>query len=182
VTEQTSRPTAMLDGVRVVSVEQAVAMPFCSFMLAELGAEVIKVERPGTGDVVRGWDDVVRGLSTGFVSMNAGKSDIVLDLRSEQGKKAIHRLCEESDVFLENFAPGALERLGLGPDDLLKANPRLVYCSLSGYGQNGPYREAKAYDVLIQGEAGILLSNGFPDAPPRWGCRSPISSVARLQP
>ncbi len=158
-----------LAGVRVLALEQAVSMPFCSFALAEMGAEVIKVERPGTGDLVRGWDAAAAGLSTGFVWLNANKRDVSIDLASEQGREVVLRLASRCDVVLENFAPGAVQRLGLGPDELRRINPRLVYCSLSGYGQDGPYRDVKAYDLLIQGESGILLTNGEPDKPAKVG-------------
>jgi crotonobetainyl-CoA:carnitine CoA-transferase CaiB-like acyl-CoA transferase len=161
-----NRPLA---GVRVVALEQAVAMPYCSFVLAELGADVVKIERPGAGDVVRGWDGAVRGLSTGFVWVNANKRDVAIDLACPEGREVARRLAARADVFLENLTPGAAGRLGLGDADLRTGNPRLVYCSLSGYGQSGPYRDVKAYDLLVQGEAGVLLTNGFPDAPAKVG-------------
>ena len=144
-------------------------MPFCSYILAELGAEVIKIERPGSGDVVRGWDHVARGLSSGFVSYNVGKQDVAIDLSSDQGQAVARRLALSADVFLENFSPGVAARFGLADDDLRPHRPELVYCSLSGYGQTGPYHDVKAYDLLIQGESGVLLSNGYPDAPAKVG-------------
>lgn len=144
-------------------------MPFCSFILAELGAEVIKIERPGRGDVVRGWDHVARGLSSGFVAFNVGKRDIAIDLGSEQGRAISRRLAASADAFLENFSPGVAARLGLAEPDLRRVNPGLVYCSLSGYGQTGPYRDVKAYDLLVQGESGVLLSNGTPETPAKVG-------------
>jgi crotonobetainyl-CoA:carnitine CoA-transferase CaiB-like acyl-CoA transferase len=158
-----------LTGIKVVALEQAVAMPYCSFILAELGADVIKIERPGSGDVIRGWDSEVRGLSTGYVWVNANKRDIAIDLSGPDGREIVRRLTADADVFLENFAPGVVSRLGLGHDELRAQNPRLVYCSLSGYGQTGPYQDVKAYDLLIQGEAGVLLTNGLPDAPAKVG-------------
>jgi itaconate CoA-transferase len=158
-----------LEGTRVVALEQAVAMPFCTMMLAALGAEVIKVETPGRGDVVRGWDSAVGGLSTGFVAFNAGKRDLTVDAKHPKGRRLLRRLIERSDVFVENFAPGAAARLGLGAQELRAAKPRLVYCSLSGYGQDGPYSEAKAYDLLVQGESGLLLTNGTEDQPAKVG-------------
>ena len=158
-----------LEGLRVVALEQAVAMPFCSFILAELGADVIKIERTGLGDVVRGWDGVVDGLSAGFVAVNAGKRDLAVDLGQPQGRAIVRRLAEAADVFLENFAPGVADRLGLGEADLRAANPHLVYASISGYGHHGPYRDVKAYDLLIQGEAGVLLSQGTEAAPAKVG-------------
>lgn len=158
-----------LEGLRVVALEQAVAMPFCSFVLAELGADVVKIERPGQGDVIRGWDHAVQGLSTGFVWLSANKRDLAVDLGEKEGREVLRRLVLGADVFLENFAPGVAGRLGLGEKELRAANPRLVYCSLSGYGQDGPYRDVKAYDLLVQGESGILLTNGQPDAPAKVG-------------
>ncbi|HUZ21874.1 MAG TPA: CaiB/BaiF CoA-transferase family protein [Acidimicrobiales bacterium] len=158
-----------LQGVRVLALEQAAAMPFCSFMLAELGADVVKVERPGEGDVIRGWDRVVRGLSSGFVWLNANKRDVAVDLHRPEGREVLRRLAGRSDVFLENFAPGVADRLGLGYAELSEANARLVYCSLSGYGHDGPYRDMKAYDLLVQGESGILLTSGTPEAPAKVG-------------
>lgn len=144
-------------------------MPFASFWLAEMGADVIKIERPGEGDVIRGWDNAVRGMSTGFVWVNAGKRDLTVDLRRPEGRQIVARLAQGADVFLENFAPGVADRLGLGHEELLNASPRLIYCSLSGYGQDGPYRDVKAYDLLIQGESGLLLTNGTPDEPAKIG-------------
>jgi itaconate CoA-transferase len=158
-----------LAGIRVVALEQAVSMPFCTLMLAALGADVIKVETPGRGDVVRGWDSAVAGMSTGFVAFNAGKRDLTVDAKHPKGRRVLRRLVERSDVFVENFAPGVAARLGLGADELRAAHPRLVYCSLSGYGQDGPYSEAKAYDLLVQGESGLLLSNGTEDEPAKVG-------------
>jgi itaconate CoA-transferase len=158
-----------LEGIRVVALEQAVAMPFCTLMLAALGADVIKVEAPERGDVVRGWDRAVAGISTGFVAFNAGKRDLSVDAKHPKGRRLLRRLVERSDVFVENFAPGVAARLGLGADELRANHPRLVYCSLSGYGQDGPYSEAKAYDLLVQGESGLLLSNGTEDQPAKVG-------------
>jgi itaconate CoA-transferase len=153
----------------VVALEQAVALPFCSWMLAELGANVVKIERPGSGDVVRGWDNVVGGLSTGFVWVNGGKRDIAVDLGSEDGRTIVRRLALNADVFVENFAPGVAARVGLSAETLRSEQPQLIHCSLSGYGQTGPYRDLKAYDLLIQGESGILLTNGTLDAPAKVG-------------
>jgi crotonobetainyl-CoA:carnitine CoA-transferase CaiB-like acyl-CoA transferase len=158
-----------LEGIRVVALEQAVAMPFCTLMLAALGAEVIKVEAPDRGDVVRGWDGVVGGLSTGFVAFNAGKRDITVDVKHPKGRRLLRTLIERSDVFVENFAPGVAARLGLAAQELRAVDPRLIYCSLSGYGQDGPYSEAKAYDLLVQGESGLLLTNGTEAEPAKVG-------------
>src|SRR5262245_51602220 len=114
-------------------------MPYCSFVLAEMGADVVKIERRGQGDVVRGWDSAVRGLSTGFVWVNANKRDLAVDLSVPAGQEIVRRLAQHADVFLENFAPGVVGRLGLADEDLRPANPGLIYCSLSGYGQTGPW-------------------------------------------
>jgi itaconate CoA-transferase len=157
-----------LAGVRVVALEQAVAMPFCTLLLAALGADVVKVESP-RGDVIRGWDEAVHGLSTGFVAFNAGKRDVAVDAKTPEGREVLRRLAATADVFVENLTPGAAARLGVAADELRAENPRLVYCSLSGYGQEGPYRDVKAYDLLVQGESGILLTNGSPDAPAKVG-------------
>jgi crotonobetainyl-CoA:carnitine CoA-transferase CaiB-like acyl-CoA transferase len=134
-----------------------------------MGAEVIKIERPGAGDVLRGWDHAVHGLSTGFVWVNAGKRDLALDVAAPEGREIARRLAARADVFAENFAPGVADRLGLGYQELAADHPGLVYCSLSGFGRDGPYRDAKAYDLIIQGESGILLTNGYPDAPAKVG-------------
>ena len=158
-----------LDGVKVIAFEQAVAIPYCTFVLAELGADVIKIERPGTGDGIRYWDDAVRGLSTGFVWLNAGKRDLAVDVTTPAGRDVVRRLSEAADVFMENFAPGVAARLGLGYEDLRSANPRLVYASLSGYGQDGPYRDVKAFDLLVQGEAGLIATTGTPEEPAKVG-------------
>lgn len=165
-----------LDGVRVVAFEQAVAMPYCSWVLAEMGAEVIKLERPGQGDVIRTWDQSARGLSTGFVWINAGKRDLAVDLGQDEGRDVVRRLALNADVFLENFAPGVAAHLGVGYEELSAGNPRLVYCSISGYGQDGPYSGRKAYDLLVQGEAGLILSTGSADSPAKIGI--PIADLA----
>src|SRR5438093_9578889 len=141
-----------------------------------MGAEVIKVERPGVGDVIRGWDSVVRGLSSGYVWLNRNKRSLTLDVKQEKGKAILQELAKRSDVFFENYAPGVAGRLGLGYEKLSEPNPRLIYCSLSGYGQDGPYRDVKAYDLLIQGEAGIIATTGYPDKPAKVGL--PIIDLA----
>lgn len=156
-----------LDGVRVMAFEQVLSGPFCTSLLAEMGAEVIKVERPEVGDLIRHWDTAVRGLSSGYVWLNRNKKSLTVDAKKPQGLEVLHKLASKSDVFFENYAPGVAERLGLGWERLRELNPRLVYCSLSGYGQDGPYRDVKAYDLLIQGEAGIIATTGYPDRPAR---------------
>jgi itaconate CoA-transferase len=156
-----------LDGIVVVSCEQAVAAPFATRQLAELGARVIKIERPGRGDFARDYDTTVRGLSSHFVWLNRSKESLALDLKADGGVMA--RLLERADVFVQNFAPGAAERLGLGHEELRARHPRLITCSISGYGPDGPYRDAKAYDLLIQSEAGLVSVTGSAEEPAKSG-------------
>jgi crotonobetainyl-CoA:carnitine CoA-transferase CaiB-like acyl-CoA transferase len=158
-----------LAGVRVLALETSLSGPHCTKLLADLGAEVIKIEKPGVGDVVRGWDSAVKGLSSGYVFANGNKKSLAIDVKSKAGAAVVKLLAGRVDVFLENFAPGVAARLGLGHEELRKANPRLIYCSISGYGQDGPYRDVKAYDMLIQGEAGMIATTGFPDKPVKVG-------------
>jgi itaconate CoA-transferase len=165
-----------LDGVRVLALEASVSGPHCSRILADMGAEVIKLEKPVTGDLIRGWDSVVRGLSSGYVWLNGNKRSFAIDIKKPAGRAAVQKLAERVDVLLENFAPGVAARLGVGADELCGRNPRLIYCSLSGYGQDGPYRDVKAYDLLIQGEAGIIATTGYPDKPAKVGV--PITDLA----
>ena len=162
-------PVQALSGIRVVAFEQVLSGPFGTCLLADMGAEVIKVERPGVGDVIRQWDSVVRGLSSGYVWLNRNKRSLAVDVKKEAGREILHRLSAKADIFFENYAPGVAERLGLGYEKLSQSNPRLIYCSLSGYGQDGPYRNVKAYDLLIQGEAGIIATTGYPDKPAKAG-------------
>jgi len=165
-----------LEGVRVIALEASVSGPHCTRILADMGAEVIKVEKPGTGDLIRAWDSVVRGLSSGYVWLNGNKRSFAVDVKKPAGLEAVRRLAGRVDVFLENFAPGVGDRIGLGAAELCARNPRLIYCSLSGYGQDGPYRDVKAYDLLIQGEAGIIATTGYPDKPAKVGV--PITDLA----
>lgn len=165
-----------LAGVRVLGLEQAAAAPLASQILADLGAEVIKVERPGSGDVIRGWDRAVRGLSTGFVWLNRAKQSIAIEGKTPGGRSILRRLALDADVLLTNLGPGAIDRLGLGYNDLADENPRLIHCNVSGYGLTGPYRDVKAYDLLIQGEAGVIATTGYPDAPAKVGM--PITDIA----
>jgi itaconate CoA-transferase len=161
-----------LEGILVVSCEQAVAAPFATRQLAELGARVIKVERPGDGDFARHYDTTVRGLSSHFVWLNRSKESLALDLKADtarDGAGVMARLLARADVFVQNFAPGAAERLGLGHEVLRARHPRLVTCSISGYGPTGPYRDAKAYDLLIQSEAGLVSVTGSADEPAKSG-------------
>ena len=158
-----------LDGIKILAFEQVLSGPFATCLLADMGAEVIKVERPGVGDVIRSWDSVVKGLSSGYVWLNRNKRSITVDVKKDTGKEILQRLAQKSDIFFENYAPGVAGRLGLGYEKLSELNPRLIYCSLSGYGQDGPYRDVKAYDLLIQGEGGIIATTGYPDKPARAG-------------
>jgi len=157
-----------LTGVTVVSVEQAVAAPFATRQLADLGARVIKVERP-EGDFARGYDRAVRGWSSHFVWLNRSKESVVLDLKTDRGREALRRLLERADVFVQNLSPGALDRLGFAPEELGRQHPRLVVCSISGYGSTGPYRDRKAYDLLIQAESGLLSITGTAEEPAKVG-------------
>jgi itaconate CoA-transferase len=159
---------APLAGVRVIAVEQAVAAPVCSRHLADLGADVVKIERPGSGDFSRQYDEFVDGWSSHFVWLNRGKRSVVLDLKSAGGVAALARLLAEADVLVTNLGPGAFERIL--PDATLAAtNPRLIRCYLSGYGEDGPYRSRKAYDALVQGETGTIAATGTPDEPAKPG-------------
>ena len=158
-----------LEGITVVSLEQAVATPFATRQLADLGARVIKIERPGAGDFARGYDETVNGLASHFVWLNRSKESLTLDLKKEAGKEVLRRLLEEADVFVQNLAPGAAERLGFGTAELREERPRLVYCSVSGYGEGGPYTQKKAYDLLVQCEAGLVSITGTEDTPSKVG-------------
>ncbi|WP_327116358.1 CoA transferase [Nocardia sp. NBC_01730] len=158
-----------LDGLTVVSLEQAVAAPFATRQLADLGARVIKVERPDVGDFARGYDETVRGMASHFVWLNRSKESVCLDLKSEYGKDSIQTLVRNADVFVQNLAPGAAERLGLGSDELRRVKPELIHVSISGYGPGGPYSAKKAYDLLVQCEAGLVSITGTPDEPAKVG-------------
>ncbi len=164
-----SQPSRALDGVKILAFEQVLSGPFATCLLADMGAEVIKVERPGVGDVIRSWDSVVKGLSSGYVWLNRNKRSLTVDVKQTKGREIIQELAKRSDIFFENYAPGVAGRLGIGYETLSGINPRLIYCSLSGYGQDGPYRDVKAYDLLIQGEGGIIATTGYPDKPARAG-------------
>jgi itaconate CoA-transferase len=158
-----------LAGITVVSLEQAVAAPFATRQLADLGARVIKIERPDVGDFARGYDAAVRGLSTHFVWLNRSKESLTLDLKRAEAIDILHRLLGKADVFVQNLAPGATERLGLVTQDLRKKYPRLILCDLSGYGSSGPYCDKKAYDMLIQAEAGLISITGTDETPCKVG-------------
>ena len=152
-----------LEGVTILSLEQAVAAPFATRQLADLGARVIKIERPGVGDFARGYDATVRGESSHFVWLNRSKESLTLDVKRPAAAEVLRRLLDQADVFVQNLAPGATGRLGLSAQSLREAHPRLVVCEISGYGSTGPYRDRKAYDLLVQAEAGLLSITGTPD-------------------
>ncbi|WP_294328129.1 CaiB/BaiF CoA-transferase family protein [uncultured Sphingomonas sp.] len=159
-----------LEGITVVSLEHAIAAPFATRQLADLGARVIKVERPESGDFARAYDERVGGLSSHFVWCNRSKESLALDLKSPQGMAVLSRLIDKADVLVQNLAPGASQRMGLDFATLHVAHPRLILCDISGYGQDGPHRDRKAYDLLIQSESGFLSVTGTPDEPAKAGC------------
>ncbi|QDL37360.1 CaiB/BaiF CoA transferase family protein [Rhodoferax sediminis] len=161
--------TRPLDGITVVSLEHAIAAPFCTRQLADLGARVIKVERPGAGDFARAYDTRVKGQASHFVWTNRSKESLTLDLKQPAALAALKELLATADVLVQNLAPGAAARMGLGFDALSKEHPRLIVCDISGYGEDGPYRDKKAYDLLIQSEAGFLSVTGTPDDPCKSG-------------
>jgi formyl-CoA transferase len=158
-----------LKDVLVVSIEQAVAAPLATRHLADLGARVIKIERPDGGDFARGYDTAVRGQSSYFVWLNRGKESLAIDLRSAKGRDVLERLFARADVFVQNLAPGAAARLGAAAADLTARFPRLITCSISGYGEGGPLASRKAYDLLVQAESGAMAITGPPDEPCRVG-------------
>ena len=157
------------DQLTVVSLEQAVAAPFATRQLADFGARVIKIERPGSGDFARGYDTTVKGLSSYFVWLNRSKESVTLDLKKPGGAEILDRLLARADVFVQNVAPGASDRLGTSPQDLRARYPKLIVCSVSGYGSSGPYASRKAYDLLVQSEVGLLSLTGSEDAPAKVG-------------
>src|SRR5215831_11933659 len=139
-----------LENIKVIAIEQAVAAPLASRHLADFGAQVIKIERPGTGDFARGYDEAVRGISSWFVWLNRSKQSLTLDLKNPEAKGILDKLLSDADVLLHNLAPGAAERLGIGSNALKARYPRLIICEITGYGASGPYQKKKAYDLLIQ--------------------------------
>jgi itaconate CoA-transferase len=165
-----------LEGITVVALEQVIAGPFATRQLAELGARVIKIERPDGGDAARSYDRSVKGLSSHFVWTNRSKESLTLDVKHPAAKEVLSRLMERADVFLQNLAPGAAGRLGLGAPELRNKHPRLIWCGISGYGPDGPYAEKKAYDLLVQCEAGLLSVTGSSGAPAKAGI--PVADIA----
>ena len=164
-----------LDGITVVALEQAVAAPYASGKLAQAGARVIKVERP-EGDFARGYDALVNGQSAYFVWLNHGKDSLCLNLKSPDDAELLARIVAKADVFIQNLAPGAAARLGFGAEDLRAKHPKLIYCTISGYGETGPWTDQKAYDLLIQAETGLASITGTPDGPARVGVS--VSDIA----
>ncbi|OYU48869.1 MAG: CoA transferase [Rhizobiales bacterium PAR1] len=166
-TTKTLRP---LDGITVVTLEHAIAAPFCTRQLADLGARVIKIERPGVGDFARAYDTRVNGLASHFVWTNRSKESLTLDVKHTEAQQILGQLLEKADVLVQNLAPGAAARLGLSYEALKDKHPRLIVCNISGYGPNGPYRDKKAYDLLIQSESGFLSTTGTPEEMAKAGC------------
>ena len=164
-----------LEGITVVALEQVIAGPFATRQLAELGARVIKIERPEVGDASRSYDRTVSGLSSHFVWVNRSKESLALDVKRPEARQVLDRLVSKADVFLQNLAPGAVERLALGPS-IREKYPRLVWCGISGYGPAGPYAQKKAYDLLVQCEAGLLSVTGTAQAPSKAGI--PVADIA----
>jgi len=159
-----------LQDITVITLEHAIAAPFCTRQLADQGARVIKIERPGTGDFARGYDERVRGLSSHFVWVNRSKESLAIDLKHPATAEVLDRLLAKADVLVQNLAPGAAARLGLSYEALRDRFPRLIVCDISGYGNDGPYRDKKAYDLLIQSESGFLSVTGSADEPAKAGC------------
>lgn len=158
-----------LSGVTVVALEQAVAAPFATRQLADWGARVIKIERPGTGDFARHYDETVHGQSSHFVWINRGKESLTLDVKSPDGQKILRQLMGQADVLVQNLKPGSLEKMGWHRDAIRRDFPKLIYCNISGYGPDGPYYERKAYDLLIQAESGLLSITGTEESPAKVG-------------
>src|SRR6201988_1113049 len=169
--ERTQSPGVRpLDALTVVTLEHAIAAPFCTRQLADLGARVIKVERPGSGDFARAYDERVRGMASHFVWSNRSKESLTLDVKHDAAAQVLGKLLDRADVLVQNLAPGAAARLGLSYEALKATHPRLIVCDISGYGSDGPYRDKKAYDLLIQSESGFLSITGTPDEPAKAGC------------
>src|SRR3954467_11856105 len=165
-----------LDGMLVVAVEQAVAAPLATRHLADLGARVVKIERPDGGDFARHYDHAVNGLASHFVWLNRGKESIALDLKDPVSADVLERLLARADVFLHNLGPGAVDRLGFSSERLREVYPRLVICAMSGYGSTGPYRDKRAYDLLVQSEAGLVSVTGTAEHPAKAGI--PVADIA----
>src|SRR5438128_3724537 len=157
---------APLDGLRVIDLTCVVAGPFCTMMLGDMGAEVLKIEEPRHGDDSRGWAPFIEGTGSFYLALNRSKKSVALDLKTPEGAGALRQLIETADVLIENFRPGSLAELGFDYNAAAQINPRLIYCSIAGYGQTGPDAQLPGYDAVIQGEAGIMDMTGFPDGDP----------------
>jgi crotonobetainyl-CoA:carnitine CoA-transferase CaiB-like acyl-CoA transferase len=155
-----------LDGLRVIDLTRVVAGPFCTMMLGDMGAEVLKIEEPAKGDDARAWGPFVEGCGSFFLALNRSKKSVALDLKTPGGAHALRQLVETADVLIENFRPGSLAELGFDYETMAALNPRLIYCSISGYGQSGPHAQLPGYDAVIQGEAGLMDMTGFTDGEP----------------
>src|SRR3954470_15246523 len=155
-----------LSGIRIVDLTRVVAGPYCTMMLGDMGAEVLKIEEPERGDDTRAWGPYLEGQSSFYFQLNRSKKSVALDLKTPSGADALRDLIASADVLIENFRPGSLSQLGFGYTDVAAANPRLIYCSITGYGQTGPCAELPGYDAVIQGEAGIMDMTGFPGSDP----------------
>ncbi len=154
-----------LDDISVLALESGISAPFCTRLLGDLGADVVKIERPGVGDVNRTWDTAIDGRSSSHVWVNRNKRSLELDLKADEGTEVFHDLAAKADVVVQNFSPGVTERLGIDYESLSELNDDLIYINISGYGRDGPYEDRKAYDLVMQGETGLILMNGSPDAP-----------------
>lgn len=154
-----------LNGITVLDLTQGVSGPFATRLLSQMGARVIKVERPGSGDIIRHWDEIVQGMCSGHAWVNPGKESLALDIGTPRGREILMELVKRVDVMIENFVPGTMEKWGLMAQVLREANPRLILCRVSGFGQEGPYRDRAALDLIVQGEAGLILTNGSPEQP-----------------
>ncbi len=181
----TSARKALLEGIRVLDLTNVLSGPFCAYQLGQLGAEIIKVEMPGTGDLARqlGADEKLnsRLMGASFLAQNGGKKSVTLNLKHDDGRAVLHRLVQSADVLVENFRPSVMQRLGLGYEDLAQANPSLIYCAISGFGQDGPLRDAPAYDQIIQGLSGVMSITGNAQcAPLRVGIYAAFAITAAL--
>src|SRR4051812_15290132 len=161
-----STSSAPLAGLRVIDLTRVVAGPFCTMMLGDMGAEVLKIEEPQHGDDSRGWGPFIDGWSSFYLALNRSKKSVAIDLKTADGAAALRRLIATADVLIENFRPGSLSALGFGYAQVAAMNPRLIYCSIAGYGQYGPHAQLPGYDAVIQGEAGIMDMTGFADGEP----------------
>jgi len=156
---------ASLNGITVVDLTQGVSGPFATRLLSQMGARIIKIERPGSGDLIRFWDDIVHGMCSGHAWVNPGKESVALDLKQEDGRAVLRQLIAKADVLIENFVPGTVDGWGLSHEQVKAINPDIIYCHISGFGQHGSYRDRSALDLIVQGEAGLIMTNGTPQEP-----------------